>query len=72
MHRLKIDILCVHVTQFSQDFMQITNGVSTCSVYTQQTSSSSSSFTGFYNPFAGFSLITFEVSRSHTMTHHSR
>ena len=26
----------------------------------------------FYNPFAGFSLLIFEVSRSHTMTRHSR
>jgi hypothetical protein len=28
--------------------------------------------TGFYNPFAGFSLLSLEVSRSHTRTHHSR
>jgi hypothetical protein len=28
--------------------------------------------TGFYNPLAGFSLLILEVSRSHTMTHHSR
>jgi hypothetical protein len=34
--------------------------------------SSSSSFTGFYNPLAGFSLLVLEVSRSHTMTQHSR
>jgi hypothetical protein len=34
--------------------------------------SSSSSFTGFYNPLAGFSFLILEVSRSHTMTHHSR
>ena len=33
---------------------------------------SSSSFTGFYNPLAGFSLLILEVSRSHTMTRHSR
>ena len=33
---------------------------------------SSSSFTGFYNPVAGFSLLILEVSRSHTMTQHSR
>jgi hypothetical protein len=31
----------------------------------------SSSFTGFYNPLAGFSLLILEVSRSHTMTQHS-
>jgi hypothetical protein len=30
--------------------------------------SSSSSFSGFYNPLAGFSLLILEVSRSHTMT----
>ena len=35
-------------------------------------SSSSSSSTGFDNPLAGFSLLIFEVSRSHTRTHHSR
>ena len=28
--------------------------------------------TGFYNPLAGFSLLSLEVSRSHTMTQHSR
>ena len=32
----------------------------------------SSSSTGFYNPLAGFSLLSLEVSRSHTMTRHSR
>ena len=32
----------------------------------------SSSFTGFYNPLAGFSLLILEVSRSHTRTQHSR
>jgi hypothetical protein len=31
-----------------------------------------SSFTGFYNPLAGFSLLILEVSRSHTVTHHRR
>jgi hypothetical protein len=35
-------------------------------------SSSSSSSSGFYNPVADFSLLIFEVSRSHTMTQHSR
>ena len=29
-------------------------------------------FTGFYNPPAGFSLLILEVSKSHTMTRHSR
>jgi hypothetical protein len=33
---------------------------------------STSSFTGFHNPLAGFSLLILEVSRSHTRTHHSR
>jgi hypothetical protein len=32
----------------------------------------SSSFTGFYNPRTGFSLLMLEVLRSHTMTRHSR
>jgi hypothetical protein len=32
----------------------------------------SSTTTGFYNPLAGFSLLILEVSRSHTVTHHSR
>jgi hypothetical protein len=40
-------------------------GLVTYSVWT-------SSFTGFYNPLAGFSLLILEVSRLHTMTHHSR
>ena len=31
-----------------------------------------SSFTGFYNLLAGFCLLILEVSRSHTMTPHSR
>jgi hypothetical protein len=35
-------------------------------------SSSSSSFPGFYNPLAGFSLLIFEVSRSHSVIRHSR
>jgi hypothetical protein len=35
-------------------------------------SSSSSSSSGFYNPLAGFSLLILEVSRSHTVTQHSR
>ena len=34
--------------------------------------SSSYSSTGFYNPLAGFSFLILEVSRSHTVTHHSR
>jgi hypothetical protein len=34
--------------------------------------SSSSSFTGFYKTFAGFSLLILEVSRSHTRTQYSR
>jgi hypothetical protein len=33
---------------------------------------SSSYFTDFYNPLAGFSLLILEVSRSHTMTQHSQ
>jgi predicted transcriptional regulator len=28
--------------------------------------------TGSYNQLAGFSLLSLEVSRSHTRTHHSR
>jgi hypothetical protein len=32
----------------------------------------SSSSTGFFNSLAGFSLFILEVSRSHTMTQHSR
>ena len=31
-----------------------------------------SSFTGFHNPLAGFSVLIVEVSRSHTLTQHSR
>jgi hypothetical protein len=34
--------------------------------------SSSSSSSGFYNALVGFSLLSLEVSRSHTMTHHNR
>jgi hypothetical protein len=29
-------------------------------------------YSGFYNPLVGFSLLILEVSRSHTMTRHSR
>ena len=32
----------------------------------------SSSSSGFYNPLSGFSLLSLEVSRSHTRMHHSR
>ena len=35
-------------------------------------SSSSSYFTGFYNPLSGFNLLILEVSRSHTLTHCSQ
>jgi hypothetical protein len=40
-----------------------------CNIISSETSSSS--FTGVYNPLAGFSLLIPEVSRSHTLTHHS-
>jgi hypothetical protein len=39
---------------------------------TREYNNPSSSFIGFYNPLAGFSLLILEVSRSHTMTQHSR
>ena len=41
-----------------------------CSIH--NVTSSSSSFAGFYNPLAGFSLLILEVSRLHTRTQHSR
>jgi hypothetical protein len=31
-----------------------------------------SSFIGFYNPLASFSLLILEISRSHTMTQYNR
>jgi hypothetical protein len=42
------------------------------SIYTAHIYRVHSSSTGFYNPLAGFSLLILEVSRSHTLTHHSR
>jgi hypothetical protein len=49
----------------------LNNAVNLC-IQGSYSSSSSSSSTGFYNSLAGFSLLILEVSRSHTMTQHSR